>query len=321
MSAGVDVLIADDEESLRDILTEVLIDDGHRVVTAEDGDKAIEIFQRQSFPLVITDIRMPGRNGIQLLEDIKAINSEAEVIIMTSHASFETALKAMANGAYDYLIKPFESLNMISTVVNRAVDNIRLKEERRKLEERLKINNEQLQKANQELKELSSRDGLTNLFNHRHIMELLEAEVRRSKRYSRVFSLIFLDVDHFKKYNDTHGHSAGDDLLCALGKILAARLRASDMAGRYGGEEFVLILPETNKTGAVHVAADICRQVARCPFPGRESQPGGAVTVSVGVASYPEDGADAAAVIHRADEAMYSAKHGGRNRVCVSGRT
>jgi len=141
-------------------------------------------------------------------------------------------------------------------------------------------------------------------------------EILRSKRHAKTFSLVFLDVDFFKQYNDTHGHLHGDAVLVALSKLLIAGLRKTDVAVRYGGEEFVLLLPETSKENAFALAGTIREKIAAHPFPGRETQPQGKVTVSMGIAAFPEDGSDSSTLLHRADEALYQAKNGGRNRVC-----
>jgi diguanylate cyclase (GGDEF)-like protein len=125
-----------------------------------------------------------------------------------------------------------------------------------------------------------------------------------------------MDVDAFKKYNDTYGHPEGDKILITLANIFSDSLRKSDTVARYGGEEFVLILPETEREGALHLAENIRRNVFDHPFPGRETQPFGRITISLGVATFPEDGTDGSSLIERADKALYAAKTGGRNKVC-----
>lgn len=315
---GIDyrILVVDDEESLRDIMTQVLSEAGYEVTALESGEKALEAFQKNPYPLVITDIRMQGMSGIQLIQEIKQLQPDTQVIIMTSHASLDTAIMAIQSGAYDYLMKPFEDLQLISAVVQRAVEKAILIEEKRRLMETLKKNNEQLEHVNRILKELAIRDGLTGLYNHRYFQEALTMELARSRRHERTFSLIFMDVDFFKKYNDTHGHLQGDQLLATLGKILKDRLRFTDIVARYGGEEFVALLPETSKGNARRLAENLRQCVADHPFPGAEVQPLGRVTVSMGVAAFPEDGTDSPTLIQCADQALYQAKRNGRNTVC-----
>lgn len=309
------ILVVDDEESLREVLYEVLSEDGYQVATAASAEEALTLFAQNHYALIITDICMPGLSGIDLLKQVKEKNQDTQIIIMTSHASLDTALTALRAGAYDYLIKPFEDLELISALVRRATEKIRLVSENKTLVVKLQTYNEELESVNRILRELAIRDGLTGLYNHRYFQEALAMEVARAQRHNRPFSLIFIDVDYFKKYNDTHGHPMGDQLLRNLSDMLNSRLRQSDMAARYGGEEFILLLPETGKDGAAIVAESVRSQIENYPFDGRETQPGGKVTVSVGVSTFQEDGSDAPSVLHQADQALYKAKHAGRNQV------
>jgi diguanylate cyclase (GGDEF)-like protein len=162
---------------------------------------------------------------------------------------------------------------------------------------------------------MAVRDGLTALFNHRHFQEALAQELARSSRSGKPCSIVFMDVDNFKAYNDTHGHPDGDKLLRTLSEILTSQLRCSDLAARYGGEEFVLLLPETPKAAALRIAETLRAKVEREHFPGRERQPLGRVTISAGVACYPEDGRDTQTLLGCADQRLYQAKNGGRNQV------
>ncbi len=173
--------------------------------------------------------------------------------------------------------------------------------------------------ANKRLEELATTDGLTGLFNHRHFKGLLETEVNRSRRLDFPTSLVMLDVDHFKIYNDTHGHPAGDVVLRGVAELLRSRLRGTDVPCRYGGEEFAVILLDTGKQMAMAVAEEIRSRIEATPFDGQESQPGGVLSISVGVASFPDDAEDHAALLRAADEALYAAKRSGRNRVIDAG--
>jgi diguanylate cyclase (GGDEF)-like protein len=290
--------------------------DGYEVTLTASGEEALAAFNKEPFSLIITDIRMGKMSGIQLLQEVKRLRPDTQVIIITSNATLDTAITAIQAGAYDYLTKPFDDIALISSVARRAVEKIRLIEENKSLLEKLKRKNEELEFVNMTLKELTIRDGLTGLYNHRHFQETLAAEILRSKRYEKIFSLVFLDVDFFKQYNDTHGHLHGDAILVALSKLLIAGLRKTDIAVRYGGEEFVLLLPETSKESAFAVSETIRGKIADYPFPGRETQPQGKITVSMGVATFPEDGNDGSTLLHQADDALYQAKNSGRNRVC-----
>ncbi len=310
------ILVVDDDLGLRMVVAGVLSDEGHQITEAQSAEEAIEIFRKNPFPLVFSDIVMGEMSGIDLLREVKQASPETQVIIMTSNASLDTAVAALRSGAYDYLFKPFDDLDLITAVANRALEKLQLVAENQRLVLELKEKNDNLERANSVLKDLAIRDGLTGQFNHRHFQESLAIEILRSQRHERSFSLIFLDVDNFKSYNDTHGHPAGDTVLSTLAELLYQRLRRSDLLARYGGEEFVVLLPETGREGAMLMAETLGQAVAEHPFPGGETQPLGKVTVSIGVASFPTDGKDGSTLTKRADEALYRAKHEGRNRVC-----
>ena len=319
MKEQIKVLIADDEEVIRNMLTEHLTDEGFSVVAVPSGEAALEVFRDDPNHLVITDIRMGGMTGIELLGEIKKLDEDALVIMITSHASLDNAVATLKAGAYDYIFKPFQDLESVTEVVNRGMEKIALHRENIQLVQNLEQNNLTMAESNEMLKELVIRDGLTGLFNHRHFKEVLDRELARSVRYERTLSLIMLDVDNFKDYNDTHGHPAGDEVLKTLADIISTRLRVVDCPARYGGEEFAVLLPETDWKGGRTVAEDIRAQMENYPFNGRESQPLGKVTVSVGIAEFnPDSSSKLPPLLERADEALYRAKNEGRNRVVAA---
>lgn len=175
--------------------------------------------------------------------------------------------------------------------------------------------NTQLLDVNVQLERLAKTDSLTGLFNRRHFMEQLDMEVRRGSRIQHHFAVIILDVDYFKSYNDTHGHTAGDELLQRLAVLLQINLRGTDVVARYGGEEFVILLLDTGPEEAHATAVKLQSAVAAQPFPLEETQPDGAITISVGVAFFPEDSRDGRKLVEYADLALYRSKEDGRNRV------
>jgi diguanylate cyclase (GGDEF)-like protein len=168
------------------------------------------------------------------------------------------------------------------------------------------------------LREMATRDALTGLFNRQAFDARLADELRRTQRYQRPLSLILADLDHFKNYNDTNGHVHGDELLNELAGVFLAAVRGTDFVARYGGEEFAILLPEATRAAACEVAERVRATVADYPFPFRETQPGGAVTLSLGVASYLEDVPSGGNLVECADQALYKAKKSGRNRVGAS---
>lgn len=178
--------------------------------------------------------------------------------------------------------------------------------------------NDKLTKANRRLETLAITDGLTGLFNHRHFRELLRKEIRRQERGRRPFSILMLDVDHFKNYNDTHGHPAGDEVLKGLARILTDNTRKSDVVARYGGEEFILMLTETAPPAAEQIAEKLRSLIAEHAFAHAPEQPMGCVSVSMGLATWPDDALRQEDLIEIADQALYIAKRRGRNQVCTS---
>ena len=313
------LLVADDEEAIRGTLSALLGEEGYEVTAVSSAEEAIARLGNDPFPLVLTDIRMGGMTGIELLQEVKRLHPATEVIIMTSYASLETAVLALRSGAYDYLLKPFEDLELVTTAVARAVEKGCLVRERDALVEALARKNRELSEINAFLAERANRDGLTGLYNHRYFQEALARETALCVRHGRDLSLIFGDVDHFKKFNDTHGHQAGDTALCKIAEILQKCVRISDIVARYGGEEFVVLLPDTPKEDARVVAERIRAAIESYPFPGGETQPGGKLTISLGLSSFPEDGREPAALIKGADAALYAAKRDGRNVIRTHG--
>ena len=182
---------------------------------------------------------------------------------------------------------------------------------------RLREGRDALAARNQELQELSITDGLTGLHNHKHLIETLEAEVARAHRLQHHFSIMMVDLDHFKRYNDTYGHLAGDEALARASALLKDSIRSIDYAARYGGEEFLLLLHEVGVDDAMRVAERVRQRIAREKF-GQEQV---AVTVSIGVAEFPGHGETALALIAAADAALYEAKRNGRNRVVQASGT
>lgn len=316
MEEKIRILIADGEESGRGTLSRILQEEGHDVTAAKSAEEALEIFGKEPYPLLVTDIRIWERSGIESLLEVKRQHPETEIIISSGDDSKETALLAIRAGLLEYLRKPFDERDLVTSAVRRVVEKIHIRREKKFLVETLERRNRELDQMNSVLTQLASHDGLTGLYNHRYFQESLSNEVDRSRRAGKIFSLLLLDIDNFKQYNDSHGHSLGDEVLRRMGGILKKRLRKSDLPARYGGEEFIVMLPDTNKDRARRVAEEIRKRIESHPFPGRETQPAGAITVSISVVSYPEDGTEASLLTLSADKALSRAKEKGRNIIC-----
>lgn len=308
------ILVADDEITIRSLVGELLEDAGHVVTLAEDGVDALEKFNRTWHEIVFSDIRMPNMTGIELLAKVKEINDNTQFIIMTSHASVENSVAALKNGAFDYIIKPFEDLDVIVDTTNRAIANLTAIRKQQYLLSTLSRQNVELGDLNKKFRELSIRDGLTGLFNHRYTQERLSEEFARARRFERELSILFMDVDNFKFYNDTHGHQAGDVILETIGELMSNVSRESDVVSRWGGEEFIIIAAETNKKHACALAEKIRLLIAGHDFPHAAEQPLGKISISIGVSTISEVTKYAEDLVKLADNAVYFAKDHGRNR-------
>jgi len=310
----VNILVADDEITIRSLVGELLEDAGHVVTLAEDGVDALEKFNRTWHEIVFSDIRMPNMTGIELLAKVKEINDNTQFIIMTSHASVENSVAALKKGAFDYIIKPFEDLDVIVDTTNRAIANLTAIRKQQYLVSTLSRQNVELGDLNKKFRELSIRDGLTGLFNHRYTQERLSEEFARARRFERELSILFMDVDNFKFYNDAHGHQAGDVILETIGELMSNVSRESDVVSRWGGEEFIIIAAETNKKQACALAEKIRLLIAGHDFPHAAEQPLGKISISIGVSTISEVTKYAEDLVKLADNAVYFAKDHGRNR-------
>lgn len=228
--------------------------------------------------------------------------------------TLQQAVRRMGEGHLSTRVPPLRGseLGELTNVINRMASA--LQHERENLERAVQERTQALQDANARLERLAVTDGLTGVFNHRRFQEQLQAELLRSERHKRPMGLLMVDVDFFKKVNDTMGHPAGDELLRRLAEVLSEDLRQTDMIARYGGEEFAVLLPETTKSEAMQVAERMRVAVEEKINDGKMTWPT-KVTVSIGVGSFPEDGKAAEQVLTAADQAMYVAKRQGRNRV------
>lgn len=308
------VLIVDDDLSVLGVVAEVLEDDGYDVATASSGEEAIALLSSDSFALVMSDIRLPGINGVAVLENVKKISPRTNVIMITSHASLETSIDAIKHGAYDYLLKPFEDLSLISNAAKRAIDSYKLDMERSRLIHSLKLSNKELARVNEVLHGLAIRDGLTDLFNHRHINEVLDKESEQAVLEGTDLALIFVDVDNFKAFNDENGHQSGDIILREISSLMRENVRKKDIVARWGGEEFVVVCPGTNDKTAALMAETLRGTIADHSFLKDTMQTQVRITISAGVASLRKQKSKSA-LVEAADAALYEAKDSGRNQV------
>jgi PleD family two-component response regulator len=188
------ILIADDEVTIRELVGEILKAEGHDITLAEDGEDALEKFNRSWHEIVFSDIRMPKMNGIELLAAVKEINADTQFVIMTSHASIDNSVEALKLGAFDYILKPFEDLGVVADAANRAMANLSGIRRQKYLLDTLSRQNEELDTLNIKFMDLAIRDGLTGLFNRRYAQERLDKEFDRATRHARELSVLFMEI-------------------------------------------------------------------------------------------------------------------------------
>ena len=292
------ILVADDDPDIRSLVSRLLSRAGYAVVSATDGSEALRQAREHKPDLLILDVSMPGADGYAVCRALQAEQGpEAPpVIFLTAHAHTSARVEGLDAGAVDYIVKPFEHDELTARV--RAA--LRTKTVRDTL-------------ANE-----AATDALTGLLNRGQLRPSIAGLVAAARRYGRPLACLMADLDHFKAVNDAYGHPTGDRVLREVAARLQAGMRASDVLVRYGGEEFVALLPETDARGARTVAEKLRLRIAGSPVAVRPEV--GApqeveVRVSVGVACWSERMHDGSELIEAADEALYRAKAAGRNRV------
>jgi diguanylate cyclase (GGDEF)-like protein len=300
------VLIVDDSDVVRNHVRQTLGERGSfdRFLMASDGVEGFKLLLQNEVDVVLCDMIMPGIDGFKFLslKNSKPQYAEVPVIMLTGEEDVKAKVRCLEAGASDYLTKPFHDEELVARV------NVHVK---------VKLLQDELRRKNARLEELSRTDALTKLVNRRHLMEVMELEFLRAERYRDALTFVMADIDHFKRLNDTHGHAVGDRALVTVADTLRASLRQHDIVGRYGGEEFAMLLPNTPLEGAWTVAERCREEVERqvIETPSGEIR----VTLSLGIAAVPDDRVDSMeGLMKLADDALYEAKNRGRNRVVAS---
>lgn len=300
------LLIIDDSDQVRAEVRKNLQGTGlfNYIYEASDGVEGFKMLLNKKVDMVLCDVVMPGIDGFRFLS-MKASRpeySEIPVIMLTSQEEVKVKVRCFDEGATDYITKPFDARELVARVkVHLQIKNLQ----------------DELRESNKKLEELSNTDGLTKIYNRRYFTELVELEFQRAKRYGSKLSYLMLDIDHFKPVNDQFGHLIGDRLLVSVAGILESNLRRHDVLGRYGGDEFALIMPETDLDGALVVAERHRSQIEAYSMPYNDSKIN--VTVSLGIASMPPSEPDTVDELLRyADEALLLAKKNGKNRIEIA---
>lgn len=317
------ILIAEDTQTDRLLLGEYVKKFGYTPIYAVNGRDAVEQFNRFKPDLLILDVEMPILNGYQAAKEIR-MSCQLEqdwvpIIFLSSHIDDESIVRGIDSGGDDYLTKPvslivlkakIDAMRRIVMMHNKLID----------MGNQLKIANQNLLATNMMLSDLSLTDPLTGAANRRAFEEYIERESRSVLRRGSTLAILMIDIDNFKRYNDTNGHLLGDTCLRLVAKAINQQLkRPSDMLARYGGEEFAVILPDTTLDGAKHLAETLRETIENLRFEDRGKDIQGLVTISVGVAcSQTNKPFITNSLINSADTALYQAKHEGKNRVILS---
>jgi diguanylate cyclase (GGDEF)-like protein len=302
------VLVVDDDEVVRSLVAECVALGGYDVDECGDGAQALEMASDNRYEVIITDMMLPGVDGLSLIQQLKANGIDTDVIVITGYGSIQNAVECMKAGARDYLIKPI-SADHILVALERVAEVRDLRRRARYYEEQC------------------YSDFLTGVGSRRCFEETLAAELLIAKRNGTPVTVIMLDIDDFKTYQSPRGnlteerlHQLGDEALKQIGEILKASCRKTDTVARWGGDEFVVILPKASRENALEVANRIRTTVGKAPFEGVETLPAGCLTVSVGLSCFPDDASTQEELFRCANQALYAAKLNGKNGLYFFGQ-
>ncbi len=287
------ILIVDDNPKHIQLIGKTLKEKGYTIEFAMNGEEALKWVSHAHFDLILLDITMPEMNGFDVCRQLKILPGvkDIPIIFLTVKTEINDIVKGFQIGVVDYITKPFNPIELTARVSTHL----------------------ELKSSRDALKKMALTDGLTQLYNHSYIHERLVQEISLAKRVNVPLSVIMFDLDHFKMVNDTYGHKTGDEILVLASMSIRENIRLEDVAGRYGGEEFFIILPNTDINGASLVAEKIRKKIQKESSKEKQIQ----VTISGGVCSFENE--DANSLIRKADQLLYQAKNTGRNRICTSG--
>ncbi len=313
------VLYVEDNEDAQKSMLTLLGNFFEDIVVARDGLEGLEKFNSEPFHLVISDIRMPNMNGLEMIEKMKNIDPNVFVVVATAYKDTEFLLESIAIGVDGYLLKPINHKQLQKTI-RKTCEKIYYKKKNEEyetnLEQLILERTKELEQAKEKLTDIANKDPLTNLYNRRYFNEISDMLINLSNRERKAFSVLMIDIDRFKVINDTYGHIIGDHVLKELSNILLKLTRQSDVVVRYGGEEFVVLLPNTKIDGATLIAKKIHSTIENLEIHIDNNIL--KFTVSIGVTQCDWSGENSIdSLMHRADESLYEAKRSGRNRVVV----
>jgi diguanylate cyclase (GGDEF)-like protein len=296
------IMLADSDPAFVQMLAHFLKEEGYEVITAGDGLEVLDRGTATPPDLFVIALQIPEIGGVEVCLRLKsqAVTRHVPVLVVAAGPSHLEKIRSAQAGADGFFTKPVDTKELLPKIRSLIAQ---------------KLNYEFLQRSYEIAAFQAATDSMTGLFNLRQLWLVLDRELERARRYNRLCSLAMIDIDDFKEYNDRHGHLQGDEVLKLAAEIFRDSIRNSDIVARYGGEEFVVVMPETGKELALHVGEKLRRAFQEYQFPLQDTQPGGRLTISMGIATFPQDADNARELVDMADRALYQAKRGGKNRV------
>ncbi len=296
------ILIVDDDPAALKIIKKTLELQAYEVQTEDSGSAALGRIKSWEPDLVLLDINMPGIDGLETLKEIRKLPKYVSTVFVSGKSNTDDIIKGLDEGADGYICKPFNVLELLARVKSQ-----------------LRINSLQddLEVANKKLQALVNIDDLTGLYNMRSLYSKLENEMARAFRYNRSVSVVMMDMDHFKSVNDTNDHLFGSYVLSEVGKLINKHIRKIDIGARYGGDEFLMVLTETDAKGVISFCRRLSNAIRKDKFDNGSASM--SLTCSLGFATTDPNATeimDAKELVRQADNALYAAKAGGRNCIC-----
>jgi diguanylate cyclase (GGDEF)-like protein len=309
----ISILYVEDEHIILQSVKELLEDKVRNLYLAMNAKEALELFKKHRPEVVISDIKMPGMDGLTLLREIKKIKSDTKLVILTAFGKKNYLMDAITLGVDKFILKPVEESSYFQELQDLS-NSIKLEKQLRLEEERRKKAQNDLEEANKRLIKLARTDPLTGLSNRRDIYEKIEYEISRFERNNQTFAIVIGDIDDFKNVNDNLGHDAGDFVLFSLAHQIRSMLRKQDIIGRWGGEEFILMLPNTKLEGAKVVTEKVRKAIQNKIIHYKENEI--SITITFGIVIFDEM-QPVNDCIKKADVALYDGKNKGKNCIAL----
>ncbi len=285
------ILVIENDEKTFKVLVDIFEKSSYKLWQATTGKEALKLAKQVYFIAILAEVYIPDMNGVDLARRLKKMVGKVNISVFTVYSFIDSAIKALNAGAYTYFLKPLNA-EEVRLIVKRMIENTCLAIQAGR---------------GQYYQNKSFIDGLSGVYNHRYFHEMLTQQISRMRRFPQAISLFMIDIDYFKKYNDTYGHPGGDKVLRDTAQLFVSVTRENDMVFRYGGEEFSIIMPRTTRNDAWKVGMRMLEAV-RTQLP---------ITISIGLAAIPDNAQEKGDLIAKADKALYQAKASGRDKICV----